>query len=50
VGRESAGPYPRERFKAHLDALAGAVAGDAEMDDALRNLAPHLALSAISEA
>jgi 1,4-alpha-glucan branching enzyme len=50
VGRESAGPYPRERFEAHLDALAGAFAGDVEMDDALRNLAPHLAPSAISEA
>ena len=37
-----AGEYPRERVAAHADALERALAGEAELEPALRNLAPDL--------
>ncbi len=42
VSRELAGPYPRERFHAHRERFAAALAaGPAAPADALRNLAVH---------
>jgi 1,4-alpha-glucan branching enzyme len=42
--RELAGEYPRERVRAHAEALARALGGDGEtMEPALRHLAPDLA-------
>jgi 1,4-alpha-glucan branching enzyme len=41
--RQTAGDYPRERFEAHADAFAHALAGEGELEPGLRNLAPELA-------
>ena len=43
ISRGTAGPYPQERFDAHLAAFDAALAGEAGAP-ALRNLAPHLAV------
>jgi 1,4-alpha-glucan branching enzyme len=43
AARELAGEYPRERARAHAEVLALALASDATVDPALRNLAPELA-------
>ncbi|HWF72516.1 MAG TPA: 1,4-alpha-glucan branching protein domain-containing protein [Solirubrobacteraceae bacterium] len=40
--RELAGEYPRERIRGHAEALATALAGEGELDAAVRNLAPDL--------
>jgi 1,4-alpha-glucan branching enzyme len=40
--RELAGEYPQERARGHARALDEAVAGDLELEPALRNLAPEL--------
>jgi 1,4-alpha-glucan branching enzyme len=40
--RDLAGPYPRERAAGHAEALERALAGDPELEPALRNLAPEL--------
>lgn len=46
---ELAGPYPRERLEAHLQALREALGPVPSQDQALGNLAPDLALSALYE-
>ena len=43
VSRDLAGEYPRERARAHAEALQAALAGPDVLDPALRNLAPDLA-------
>jgi 1,4-alpha-glucan branching enzyme len=48
VSRDTAGPYPRERFDGHLAQLRAALA-DPGAEAALRNLAPHLAAGALLE-
>ena len=48
VSRDTAGPYPRERFDGHAAALRGALAQDAS-EPALRNLAPHVSRAALLE-
>ena len=39
----TAGDYPRERAAGHAEALVRALASDATLEPALRNLAPELA-------
>jgi len=46
---ELAGPYPRERLEAHLEALREALGPVPSQDQALGNLAPDLALEALFE-
>ena len=48
VTRDTAGPYPRERFDGHAAALRAALA-DAAAEPALRNLAPHVTRAALLE-
>jgi 1,4-alpha-glucan branching enzyme len=48
VTRDTAGPYPRQRFDGHAAALRGALA-DAAAEPALRNLAPHVTRAALLE-
>jgi 1,4-alpha-glucan branching enzyme len=48
VTRDTAGPYPRERFDGHAAALRAALAGPAA-ERALRNLAPHVTRAALLE-
>jgi 1,4-alpha-glucan branching enzyme len=48
VSRDSAGPYPRERFDGHAEALRSALA-DPDAEPALRNLSPYLAPEALLE-
>ena len=43
ITRELAGEYPRERADRHLRMLERAMAGDPELEGALRSLAPELA-------
>ena len=40
VTRDIAGPYPRERFAAHVAALDAALAAPGSQDPAVRHLAP----------
>jgi 1,4-alpha-glucan branching enzyme len=44
ISRETAGPYPQERFDGHLAAFDAALRGEAG-GAAVRNLAPHLVVS-----
>jgi 1,4-alpha-glucan branching enzyme len=46
VSRDTAGPYPRERFGGHAAALRAAL-GDAAAEPSLRNLAPHVTRAAL---
>jgi 1,4-alpha-glucan branching enzyme len=46
--RETAGPYPRERFDGHAAQLRAALA-DPQAPRALRNLAPHVTRAALLE-
>jgi 1,4-alpha-glucan branching enzyme len=48
VTRDTAGPYPRERFDGHAAALRAALA-DPAAEPALRNLAPHVTRAALLE-
>jgi 1,4-alpha-glucan branching enzyme len=48
VSRDTAGPYPRERFDGHAAALRAALAQPAS-EPALRNLAPHVTRAALLE-
>jgi 1,4-alpha-glucan branching enzyme len=48
VTRDTAGPYPRERFDGHATALRAALA-DPAAEPALRNLAPHVTRAALLE-
>jgi 1,4-alpha-glucan branching enzyme len=48
VTRDTAGPYPRERFDGHAEALGAALA-DPDAPPALHNLAPHLTRAALLE-
>jgi 1,4-alpha-glucan branching enzyme len=48
VTRDTAGPYPRERFDGHASALRAALA-DAHAEPALRNLAPHVTRAPLLE-
>jgi 1,4-alpha-glucan branching enzyme len=48
VTRDTAGPYPRERFDGHAEALRAALA-QPDAEPALRNLAPHLTRAALLE-
>jgi 1,4-alpha-glucan branching enzyme len=49
VTRDSAGPYPRERFDGHLARLRQALERGSDEEQRLRNLAPDLAASAFFE-
>jgi len=42
ASRELAGDYPRERMRGHADALELALAGEGDLEPAVRNLAPDL--------
>ncbi|HEY7619104.1 MAG TPA: 1,4-alpha-glucan branching protein domain-containing protein [Solirubrobacteraceae bacterium] len=48
VTRDTAGPYPRERFDGHAAALHAAL-GDSAAEPALRHLAPHVTRAALLE-
>jgi 1,4-alpha-glucan branching enzyme len=48
VTRDTAGPYPRERFDGHAAQLRAALA-DPRAEPALRNLAPHVTRAALLE-
>jgi 1,4-alpha-glucan branching enzyme len=48
VSRDTAGPYPRERFDGHAAALRAALT-DPAAEPAVRNLAPHLTRAALLE-
>jgi 1,4-alpha-glucan branching enzyme len=48
VSRDTAGPYPRERFDSHAAALRAALA-DPAAEPAVRNLAPHVTRAALLE-
>jgi 1,4-alpha-glucan branching enzyme len=47
--RDTAGPYPRERFAGHLAALHAALGDPEGSEPALRGLAPYLGASALLE-
>jgi 1,4-alpha-glucan branching enzyme len=48
ITRDTAGPYPRERFDGHAEALRAALA-QPETAPALRNLAPHVTRAPLLE-
>jgi 1,4-alpha-glucan branching enzyme len=48
VTRDTAGPYPRERFDGHAAELRAALA-DPDAPPALSHLAPHLTRAALLE-